>query len=121
MSATTLALRAPDYIKITASLIAAHGWCGSIHDPIGSDSPLGLDLSRAVLWAVAGEGARPRDLDELQGARVDEVLEHLEGPRGLNMSVVEYEREFAGTSAQNIAWELAIVALRYETDLAAVA
>jgi hypothetical protein len=38
------ALRAPDYIKITASLISEHGWCGSNADPIGNDQPLCLNL-----------------------------------------------------------------------------
>lgn len=121
MSATTLAPRAPEYIKITASLIADHGWCGSIHDPIASGSPVGLDLTRAALWAVGGKGARPRDLDEVQEARVDELIEHLEAERGLGMSVTAYERKFAGVSADLVSWEILLAAMRYEADLAPAA
>lgn len=110
----TLTFRAPDYIKAAASLIAAHGWCNSTPGPVPSQSPTGLNLVRAVIWAVADRRCAPRDLTTCEHERVDEVLDHLEAERGLNMPVSEYERKFAAASAENIAWELTIAAWRYE-------
>lgn len=115
------ALRAPDYIKITAALIAEHGWCGSSVDPIGTDGPPGLNMARAVMWAVGGVRCLARDLTPEQGERVDEVLEHIEAPLGLGMPVSVYEREFAGVSAKNVAFELLVCAVRYESSLVVVA
>lgn len=120
MIAETLALRAPDYMKIVASLIAAHGWCGDASDPIAGDGPAGLNLTRAAMWAVGGQGCHPRDLTDAQAEMLAEVLDHLEADRGLGRSVDEYERATAGTRGDLVAWEIAIAAWRYETDLAAV-
>lgn len=108
-----LALRAPDYINAAARLIAAHGWCGSCKSG-------GLNLVRAVVWAVADRQCAPRELSSGQAARVDEVLEHLEGPGGLNMAVSEYERTFASATASNVAWELELAAWRYANQLAPI-
>lgn len=114
------ALRAPDYIKAAAAFIAEYGWCGSNVDPIGQDAPPGLNLSRAVMWAVGGQGCLARDLVDDQSDRVSEVLDHIEGPLGLGMSVSAYEQQFAGVSARNVAFELLVAAVRYEGSLVVV-
>lgn len=121
MSTETLALRAPDYIKIAARLIAAHGWCSASLFNVADGAPTGLNLARAVVWAVAGRPCAPRDLTPAEAERVDEVLDHLEGPRGLGMEVSEYERAFASASAPNVAWEIELAGWRYETLLAPAA
>lgn len=121
MSTERLALRAPDYIKIMARLIADHGWCGDGVERESEHAPAGLDLAHAALWAVGGEGCRPRNLKPGDDDRVAEILDHLEDPRGLNMSVVDYEHKYAGVSADLIAWDIAIAAWRYETALVVAA
>lgn len=114
------ALRAPDYIKTAAAFIAEYGWCGSNADPIGQDAPPGLTLTRAVLWAVGGQGYLARDLSDIQSDQVSEVLDHLEAPMGLGMTITAYEQEFAGVSARNVAFELLVAAVRYEGSLVVV-
>lgn len=114
---TTPALRAPDYIKRAAQLIAVHGWCGNCQSPL---SLTGLNLVRAVMWAVAGRPCTPRDLTPVEAERVDEVLEHLEAERGLDMSVSDYERRFASASARLVAWEIDLAGLRYDRLLVPV-
>lgn len=111
------ALRAPDYIKAAARLIAAHGWCGA---PLASSPdlpPTGLGLARAVTWAVAGRRCSPRELTADEADRVDGVLEHLEDAAGLGMPVSAFERRFAAANSVVIAQHLLVAAWRHETEL----
>lgn len=109
MSDGNLPPSAPALIKAAARLITEYGWI---------NSPGGLNVSQAVLQAVGGVGIRPRDLDSIGVALVDEVLSHLEAAHGWGMAVTEYESVHADVSAELIAWDMVIVAWRYETQLA---
>lgn len=115
------ALRAPEYLKIAASLIGEHGWCGSNADPISQDGPPGLNLTQAAMWAVGGVGCLPRNLTEEQSERVAEVVDHYEGPLGFDAPLGECEQGLAGVSAANVACELLLAAVRYESALVDVA
>lgn len=111
------ALRAPDYIKIASSLIAEYGWCGSNADPIGEDGPPGLNLARAAVWSVGGVGCLARDLTPEQSDSVAEVVDHFEGPLGFDAPLGCCEQRLAGVSAANVACELLLAAVRYESAL----
>lgn len=120
MNAQRLALRAPDYIRIMSRLVAAHGWCGSAASLQMRKPGQGLTLAGAAIWAVSGRECLARNISGDEAERVADVIDHLEAEKGLDMSITEYGRRFAGANALNVSWEILLSAIRYETDLAVI-